>query len=89
MKKKPISEAALNALKGGAMQDSLFQLKAGWVDAGVFRELRSIFETMIGAWSKEERGFRFVACPKRMIKEMIASGAYIHPRDYGYFPCPG
>jgi len=88
MKKKPISEAALNALKGEVLEGNLFQLKAGWVKAAVFRELRIIFETMIGTWSKEEKGFKFTACPKRMIEEMIASGGYIHPPDYGYFPTP-
>ncbi len=89
MKKKPISEAALNALKGEVLEGNLFQLKAGWVKAAVFRELRIIFETMIGTWSKEEKGFKFTACPKRMIEEMIASGGYIHPPRLRLFPHPG
>jgi predicted RNA methylase len=89
MQKKAISEPVLNAIRTGLLGGHVFRLVLEKrLNTDEYRELRTIFQTIGGKWSSAENGFTFTKDPVRFIADAIATGEYLHPRDYGYFPTP-
>lgn len=87
-KRATIGDEARQLLQNGQLREGVFRLPPGWVEPGVFRELRTIFQAWGGVWCKEAKGFRFGYDPRSLIEKALLLGEYVRPRNFGFFATP-
>lgn len=87
---RTIGSGALSALRNATIShtDGQWQLVMPPMERADYQESNRILETLSGKWQRGSKSHVFTSDPTATIAKIVERGAYLDPRDLGFFPTP-
>jgi predicted RNA methylase len=85
---RTIDQDVLDVLSRCTTEERVVFLPAVRLDRSLYTRVNSVLEDLGGKWNKKLQGHIFENDPRDAIDLAVMTGAYIRPKDFGFFPTP-
>jgi predicted RNA methylase len=85
---RPIAAPALEVLRRCTATEVGVFLPSGQLERKLYEAVNEVLEALGGKWNRSKKCHQFKDDPRAVLQVALATGSFITPQDFGYFPTP-
>lgn len=83
-----IDESVLTVISGVSVDGAVVKLPNYQLERSLYLKVNQVLEAIGGKWNRKLKGHLFSEDPTDKIEDLILTGEYDKPSNFGYFPTP-